>query len=72
MGRKVEYRQFYLPIRLDPFLEELLKNPKIKMELIKRGLKYDKASVAKLAVYKLLEDTGSFETESKTHSKADK
>ncbi len=61
MPRKEDYVYIYIDKRLEPFLEELAKKPKVEIELIKRGFKVDSRGVAKYAVYKLLEDMEAFQ-----------
>ena len=50
--------EIYLDPRLKPILEKQLKNPEIIKLLIRHQLKEDASGVAKLAVYKFLEDSG--------------
>jgi len=58
MPRKKKYLEVYLDSRLEDILEECLNDPNIKRQLITRRFREKASDVAKLAVYRFLEDMG--------------
>ena len=71
MPGKKRYLYVYLDLRLEEVLGQCLSDPKVKRQLIAHRFKDDASGVAKLAVYRFLEDMGKLPVVGKRHGRKD-
>jgi len=71
MSPKKRYLYVYLDPRLEEILEQCLEDPEVKKQLIVHKFKDKASGVAKLAVYRFLEDKGKLPSVGKHSRKKD-